>query len=387
MVKLIHESTNYQYLISSKGIVLVDKNQKEEKILFDTKKKLILIQKNNDKSVFCVYSNNQIVLLNFNTNTVSDLSLKGYITRIKISNNMGYLVVFENFPQRIAIIKLEEILKVLSEKPFKEIGLKKPKFYAPRIDFEIFEDIKIIAIAYMSNLHFYDLYLNRLLQMTHGYYRTFLTATEKVNNLFEEINNTDFPPDKNCTQKEVSFALKLFGLKKNFSEDELKDKFKKMIKENHPDINPSKDSTKISAKIIESYSLLKELRKSPTKERTKIEFLIKKKQNKTDWFSLIQLIRERIYLGTYSGRVIGISYERIRNLLLHLDKQKGLIVTDINFFQDYYFKSPVDDLNIVFNLEENNNMLLIDTSSNPFSKKGFRDRWTDYKRYVKKLAC
>src|SRR3989344_7103077 len=135
MTKTIHENSMYKYLMSSKEIIY--KDIEKEKILFNTKKTIRLIEKNNSKALFYVLASKQIILLDFDKILISQVKLKGDITRIKYTNKLDYLIVFENFPKRIAIFNLQDTLKLISEKSFKELGLRTPKSYAPRIDFDI----------------------------------------------------------------------------------------------------------------------------------------------------------------------------------------------------------------------------------------------------------
>ena len=86
------------------------------------------------------------------------------------------------------------------------------------------------------------------------------------------------------TRKE---AIEILGLNINFSEKELKKAYRKLMMENHPDLNKEKDnSNEISSKINEAYSILKnnshkrEYKKEPSFNFDETKNVVLNKMNK-----------------------------------------------------------------------------------------------------------
>lgn len=56
---------------------------------------------------------------------------------------------------------------------------------------------------------------------------------------------------------DYNHAIKLFGLDNSFTLEELKRKYKELLKKYHPDNNSSKDASQKTNEVINAYNLLK----------------------------------------------------------------------------------------------------------------------------------
>lgn len=180
-------------------------------------------------------------------------------------------------------------------------------------------------------------------------------------------------------------ALQLFDLKKKPGKEELKKRFRYLLKKYHPDISLSENSHEMTQKVIDAYYLLQKSTESKSIRKDK---LIPDSSEGFDWLSQVRLIDHILFVGTYSGRVFGLDYNKLKEIISNirnLENQKdknAIFQSSLFLLQIYEYKTPKQDLNAIFNLESEGDNLIVETSQNPFAKKEMKQTWTDYKRYV-----
>lgn len=382
----LFETSKELFYYNSQRIIKKNKETGEESDFYIPQKSLRLVGLTQKGALF--FSSKEIIFLNPKKSNISVSKLKAEIKRIRISNRGNYVMIFTTFPRRFIVVDIANEMNIIADKRFREMGLEDSKRYIVVSCFQQIEELSITLITYKNYVHVFDLFLTReLLRLGQFIYlRTFLTTVESVLKDWEDLwGNINSDILGKSSKEEIQEYHILFNLKPDFSNDELKKSFRQLIKKYHPDINKSEGSIVMTRKICEAYNKLKVLHQ-PAAEKTKPKLFFKvmgaSRRDKTDHFSFVTLINSRIYFGTNSGRVIGID---IKNLKIILSKQHGknqLLITDLLLLQDFYFKSPVQELNAVYNIYSTDNKLVIETSTNRFARIESKSTQQDRMKYL-----
>jgi hypothetical protein len=383
MQKII-ENDKHIFTFNRKRIISYSKESCEEKIIFESQRyHLKLLGVSNEKVLFIINSKHTFILLNTVNEEVEEIKLGGYLTVGDFSSDGRYFWAYVSTPRgRICILDLVKS-RIIQDKSMNEIGLRKPYWHTPRICFEVLSDKKIIIATYKSRIHIFDFNFQRILELTHSYPRTFRTAIDFADDF---VNSTDLAGSHHLEIEKsdiTPIALEFFGLEDDFTLEQLKKRYKELIRKYHPDINKENGSNQKTRITIEYYSILK--KSKPSKKSENTENVLKNPNDKNvDWFSIVKRLGDMLYFGTYCGRIFGVPIEILMKIISKEPKHGEIMQTNIIFLSDFYFKTPSKDMQVVFYLHIYKNELIVKTSSNPFAKIDVRygiSEMTDLKEY------
>ncbi len=328
----------------------------------------------------------KLLLVKENSDFVMTRKFDSHITNIKISERAKHVLVFhyatEGYSGPKKFVLLNEKLEIAGSATFDKLGFDAPPVnYVPRSGMEVSESLGAIIISYMATINFYDFGFNLLFSLKNIYPRMFKVGWEYFKEYEDVIQQIISQIAGGVSVKDVEKAKQIFALD-NYGVSKIKLRFKELVKKYHPDVNKSTDAKERTVDILLAYqTLMKCNEENGLEDVHKMEKL---SPDRIDWVSCVEVIDGTLFFGGYSGRVVGLDIKEIKHNIAKKSigkhwtprsnpKSRGMIAQIESFFpaQNFYFKSPNNDLNVVFDIIfdiiDDDDRIIIKTSSNPFA--------------------
>lgn len=328
----------------------------------------------------------EVGMFDTKSDKVTRVKVNRLVTTAKLSSAKNFLIVLSRGYTRGSKFKLTIMnndLSIVLDKDLSTVKIPTTTQlgHVPKKDVIYIEESNIIALIDQEFIYFFTPQLKLIYRLINCLDRTFRVAIVDDNNPFkfsskdfEEFNLTNLKKDN----KEI---LRFFNLKENFSEDELKRSYRDLIKRYHPD--RSEGNQEKAVEIISSYQYLlnllinRELSSENHISKSNREFGQEKQIQTRDWFCKLEYFEDInfIFLGTYSGRVLGIDYLGIRHFLINIQERKRgsklPLLMDIYPFLRYQFETAEKEMNLIVEITKLNGNLLVKTGQMEINKKEF----------------